>query len=467
MSQKVDPQKLADFSEGIIQNISSDIIPENSVSLSVNLDFDKYMGDATVRKGTQKLGDKLTGECKGIHHFVKSDGSGRLLAAFGSDIYSYESGTWTQRTTTDGSKVRFLTFIDTVLAIDGTTIQASEDGVTWVENGTALDIDNAPDGKVAINWKDRVYMAGDPAHPDRLYFSSLYGVPTDDEISWTDETAGYIDIDPEDGAGGIVGLAKVPGYLLIFKERSIHRWDGRALAPESLIRVGTKSQESHTLGRENLFFWNERGVFITNGGYPEKASIRIRGIIENTNPDFDISCFSDAENVYISVGNIEIEDMEFNNLVLVFNIEMQVWTTYKFDHKVKFLTRYIDGKEKVVYGDDDGQVWVLNQGNNDDGNSIDYHLMTQEIDFGHRANQKDMNKFIVFNRGIRNATLFGKKENGGFQNFGFINKDIAIINKHMNGRYFKFRISGTSESDVQIKGLELSEISISYGNQER
>jgi len=51
---------------------------------------------------------------------------------------------------TASAKVRFLTYLDTVLAIDGTLAKTSADGTAWVTTGGNLDIDNCQKGKFAI-----------------------------------------------------------------------------------------------------------------------------------------------------------------------------------------------------------------------------------------------------------------------------------------------------------------------------
>jgi hypothetical protein len=80
-----------------------------------------------------------------------------------------------------------------------------------------------PLGKVEIEWKDRVYTAGVASAPDILYYSSIAD-PDARTVAWvsdgTDSGAGDIAIEQEDGGGGVTALEKVPGYLLIFKERT-------------------------------------------------------------------------------------------------------------------------------------------------------------------------------------------------------------------------------------------------------
>ncbi len=462
---KLDPFKLVDLSEGILQGVANTIVPRNSVYLGVNLVFDKKIGYALVRDGSEKIGDALTGSCNGVFNFLKTDGTSKLLSAFGTNIYSLETATWTSRTTIANSSVRFMTFADTVLALDGTNKKTSANGTAWVTTGGNLDVGNMPLGKYAINFMDRVYISGVSGNLDRLSFSSLYGVPDDGSISWTDDTAGYLDVDPEDGAGGIVGLGKVPGYMLIFKKRSLHRWDGKSLYPESLINIGTQSQESFTLARETIFFWNERGVYETNGGYPRKVSGRIQDIIDAVSSSHDVSAWSDSDKVYFTIGDIEIDGLSLKNCIISFNLETQTWELYSYRNDFTALGTYIDGTEKLVAGDDSGQTWILFSGSDDDGDDIGYHLQFQNLEIGHRSRIKDVAQIVVFSRYLRNGTLYGRSENKDFKTLGNIKENIQIINNDLSGRYLDFRISGTGKSEEELQGIELTELNINLSQE--
>lgn len=452
---KIEPYLISDVSEGILQGVGSSITPKNSVYLAVNLVFHKKLGYAVVRDGRESLGDNVKSSCNGLHHFIKTNGDKALLGAFSTNLYSLETGTWTSRTTMENSAVRFLTFADTVLALDGTNKKSSENGTSWVTTGGNLDIDNMPLGKYALNWQDKVYIAGVSDNPDRLYFSSIYDSGS---ISWADN--GYMDIDPEDGAGGIVGLAKVPGYFLIFKERSLHRWNGKTLFPESLINVGTESQESMTLARESLYFWNERGVFQTNGGYPKKISRRIQDIIDEVNTS--VYAWSDSEMVYFSIGDITLDGLSLENCMIVFHIDTQTWTLFSYGSNIVRMHKYIDGTEKIIAGDDAGQVWILNQGNEE----IEYYLQTQNIESGYRSRIKDISQVVVFTRNIKTGTLSVKSEEQDYTVLGNIDEDVSIINNDISGKYLDFRISGIGKSSIEIKGLELSELSINSSKEQ-
>jgi hypothetical protein len=450
---KQNPVYLRDTSEGIIQKIDSSLLPSNSVYMGVNMLFDSYIGRATLRAGITKLGDDLTGSCKGLYQFILSSGTKKLLSVFDENIYSLETTTWTNRTAMTGD-VRFVTYLDTVAAINGTTCKSSANGTTWVTTGGNLDVGNMPNGQYILEWKDKVYVAGVNSNLDRLYFSSL---PIDGAISWTDDTAGYIDIEPEEGAGPIVGLAKVPGYLLMFKNRSIKRWNGQSTFPESLINIGTTSQEAIVSGRESVFFWNERGVYETTGGYPRKISRRIQDIIDAVSSSYDVSGWSDKDNIYFSIGDITIDDVDYDNCVIVYNIDTQSWTTFSFPKNFVRLAEYVDDKDELIAGDATGNVWTLFDGTTDDGEDINWMLQYQEQEIDHRSRYKELSKFVVFTEKVNNATLYIRSEDKDFEAMGKINNKVEVITNDIRGRYFTPKISGTGRSG-EVIGLEITEV---------
>ncbi len=213
---------------GMVSNVNKNLTPQDSVAVGLNVDFDQELGSAVTRLGTGIVGSQLVDNMSvlGLHDFRDANGSNHALlaainAAGGATSVVYKVGTGTIRTgLTASKKMRFVTFLDSVLMINGADAEASYDGSTVITTGGAFDLANIPGSntcELCIEWLDRVYVAGDSTEPDRLYYSST---PSAGAVSWTSGN-GYVDIEPEDGGGSITGIGKVPGYLLIFKERAL------------------------------------------------------------------------------------------------------------------------------------------------------------------------------------------------------------------------------------------------------
>jgi len=316
-------------------------------------------------------------------------------------------------------------------------------------------------------WQDKIFTAGVSGNVDRLYFSSG---PTGGAVSWTVGN-GYIDIEPEEGSGSITALNKVPGYLLIFKERSLKRWDGSSTYPESLITIGTPSQEAVVQTKQSCYYFNKRGIYETTGGYPRKISRRIQEIIDAIPSSYysSVSGWGDGERVYFSIGDITWRDLTLNNVVIMYSIDSQIWSVLTFPTEFKRWANFVDanGDEIIMTGDNDGNVWKVFDTNA--ATDIDWLIQYQVQEFGSRGRTKSIAKIVTFTEHVRNGKLSVRvNENGDFQPFGknpAISKEVQEILGNVNGRYFEARIQGRGRQ-AEIIGIDFPEIDVNlnYGN---
>ncbi|MDD5065229.1 MAG: hypothetical protein PHQ35_10795 [Phycisphaerae bacterium] len=593
---KIDTVSIRDLSDGIIQKVGDELAPAKAVNFAQNLRFDKVLGRAVVRAGTALVGAQIANDYSilGLHQFILSSGTKYFLAVIDGAAHGHinrlETGTWTEKTPvmTAATKVRFLTYLDTCVALNGTVKFASEDGSSWVSadeatptactaalvvtgtgnvdagvhsykityinavgeteggavsnsvtndgsnkqnsltsipvgsasctsrkiyrnlaggsiyyylatvadnstttytdniadatilaagiicptsdtTGSNLDIGNFPLGKFAIEWNDRVYTAGLTAYPDRLYYTST---PTNYIVSWTGAGSGYIDVEPYEGQGTITALAKVPGYILIFKERVLKRWNGRSTYPDDLCKLGTNSHESVVLGKRTAYYFSSGyaesvGFYETNGEETRKISRPIQEIVEaiaSANYD-DIAGFSDGESIMWSIGDITWDTVAYTNAVVMYHIDTRTWTLLTFPSEYKVFSQYISGTDLyITAGDDDGQVIQLFTGTTDNitGSSsiaISYSLQYHPMDLGSRSLMKELTKIIPHTEDLTSAGFsyrIDKKTGCGFTSFGTVSDNY---NNEFNGRIaghaFEFRYSGSTSVGGEIIGFDL------------
>lgn len=472
---KIDEQRIRDVSEGIIQAVDEGVVPQNSVYLAANFLFDKKLGRAVMRGGSSMLGSQIADgkECIGLYSHITTAGVKVPLAVFNdatdtnADIYGYTSA-WAKvkENITAGARVRFETFLDTTVAVNGAEAMATADGTSWITTGGNLDVGNMPTATLVKEWQDKLYAAGDPSYPDRLYFSST---PVVGAISWTSGN-GYIDIEPEEGAGAISALAKVPGYFLVFKKRSLKRWDGASTYPESLMKIGTVSQEAVVETRQSCFFFNKLGIFETTGGYPRKVSRRIQDIIYAIPSSYygKVSGWGDNDNVYFSIGDITISGTTIKNCVAVYNIDSQSCALLSFPNEFKRWGNYVDANddEIIMAGDDDGNVWKLFDGSTDDaGAMIKWMIQFHAQEFGSRGRYKDISKAVVYTKNAAGTISCRVDEAVDFAPLKTaIKNPVQELTEHLNGRYFEFRLQGQGRG-TEIIGIDFPEIDVSlnYG----
>lgn len=468
-----------DFSRGTVRTMQNSVVPKNSFKLGLNLDSDKETGSLISRLGTNIVGVQAVdaATCLGLAYFRDTVGTNHTLFGVFSDgvnndIYDMSDGSKSLEDDTDGLKTRFCTFLDSIVRVNGTDACKSFNGATWDTAGGAFDEANMPVGSVVLEWKDRIYTAGVSTDPNVLYYSSIAD-PDARTISWT-EGNGQVEVEQEDGGGAITALEKVPGYLLVFKERSLKRWDGNSTYPEDLIGTGAAAQEAVCRGRGTVIFANQEGVWITNGNYPEMISEPIQDLWDAI-PAASISsiaAYCDERYAYIYAGDITLGDNSYSNILFRFNLKkylssgVESWDIYSYYNEFTCFAWYISSSAKVIIaGDKDGQAIQLNTGNTDYPSvPITYSLETQDIEFGTRGNLKEISALNVFTENITLGQMLYRKNSNrdvDWQSIQPISSPIQEIEHKLKGNWFNFKITGISDSgQVKILGFEFPSESI-------
>jgi len=460
-----------DWSRANVRTVQSSIVPQNSAKLALNLDSDSEVGSLVSRKGTNIIGTQAVDNatCYGIHYHRDTIATNHILFGVFSDgtnndIYDMSDGSKSLEDDTKTLKTRFCTYLNSTVRVNGTDAAKSYNGSAWVTSGGAFDEDNMPLGTVVIEWKDQVYTAGVSSTPNVLYYSGVAD-PDARTVSWTTDN-GQIEIEQEDGGGDITALEKVPGYLLIFKERSLKRWDGNSTYPEDLVHIGTPSQEAVCRGRGMVFFANEKGVWLTNGGYPKRISKPIQDLWDNISDYTAIASYCDEQNAYFYVGDVTLNLNTYTNIMFKWNLDSNTWDVYSYYHDFTCFTNYIGTTEVIAAGDKDGQAIQLNYGNTDySGQPITWSLETQEIDFGIRGRLKELSALNFFSQNIRTGQAMyraNSDQDKDWKSLGNITNDVEEIDKFKaRGNWFQLKFTGTAiTGQVKIQGFEFPENSI-------
>lgn len=479
MAKNTQPATLRDWSRGAIRTVQSLVCPQNSYKTGINLDSTQEIGSLVSRKGTNIVGVQAVDEatCYGLHYHRDNIATNhKLFGVFSdgsnNDIYDMTDGSKSLEDDTKEIKTRFCTYLNSTVRVNGTDPVKSYNGSAWVSSGGSFDEASMPLGTVVAEWRDRVYTAGVAASPSIIYYSTVAD-PDTRTISWTvtaddPDSAGQIEIEQEDNGGVITALEKVPGYLLIFKERSMKRWDGASAYPEDLISVGAPSQEAVCRGREMVFIANQQGFWVSNGGYPVKISKPIQDLwdaIPAANLD-NIATACDETDVYVYVGDITLNQNTFSNICFKYNIDAQSWNIYSYYGDFTCFTWYISSSEKIIIGGDkDGQAIQINTGNTDyPSKPISYSLETQDIEFGAQGRYKEVSELVVFTRNVRTGKIFyraNSEQDKDWKSIGNITNDVENREFKAKGNWFNFKITGTTNTgQIKIQGITFPENSI-------
>ena len=350
------------------------------------------------------------------------------------------------------------------LTSGGTAVDITDTGTGThtFEFWDTYDLVNFPSGaKYAVEFRDRIYVAGDSNNPDRVDISGVAD-STNRVVSWTDDNR-FILFEQEDGGGGITGLAKVPNYLLVFKKRTLKRYDGSSAYPEDMINQGAPSQEAITVSDGVCYWVNENGMWASTGGRPKKIStFSVDNIIQSCSAANlqNVALGTDEEHIYASFASVTISGETYTNVVIKYNIFQNTFDIRQYPTLQRVFTRYVDTSDNVftIFGDDDGTVLKLDTGSTDNGIAITYSLVTQDYNFGLRMYIKSIKRFGVISENAIDAKILWRNtsSNKDWNDAGTIKSDVQDINEvALRGNFFNFKITNSISSGRAIlKGIE-------------
>jgi hypothetical protein len=358
MANKLPPYNWRDMRAGRISKdaVSNFIIPENSVSNSLNVNFDDVIGSAKVRAGTVLLGDTVAADNTplGLYSFVGTSGTPKLLVAVFSNgtagtIYYYDTA-WNTASTFTGLDP---TAINNFAVLGGSVfITNSVDGMQDSTDADTWGVDNSISGvypSVIFRYAGRMLCAGDPGNPDRVYFSSIIDPTSSPFITW-DTVNDWIDINPDDG-GFVTGFSETSTFILIFKNTGFYRMDSvsRAVDPENIFNIGAPSQQAITLCQGVTYYFSGQDIRRTNGGFPDQISrLGVQDFIDAIpNTEWSNVCAgTDGLNVYFSIGDVTLNQnkdnqRDYTNVVLKFSPRDQNWSVHSYATRIKFFAPYV------------------------------------------------------------------------------------------------------------------------------
>ena len=292
-------------------------------------------------------------------------------------------------------------------------------------------------------------------------------------MSWSASGSGSLQVEQEDGGGTLQALNKVPGYLLIYKQRSLKRWNFDSSFPEDLVNIGTQSHKSVVRVRgKNYFFYGPNGFYETQGGYPKFISRPIQRIIEGISSSFyaNVNGWSDNDNIYWSIGDITINfdrgyTETYSNVVVRYTIDTEQWAPLQYAAEFRAMNQYISGNDTlIVGGDTDGQVLQLNTGNSDYGSvAIKYILQSPEFDFKAREKRKTVSEKVYVHSDITSgATLQSRLDYGNWQSIGSLKDIVSEVQiKAMTAKVFEFRIvDSITGEQVKLRGMDFPTVDV-------
>jgi len=411
--EKIPGPNLVDFKKGIISpnKVSTFLVPDNSASKAVNVDFDVRMGSVLPRKGAVQLVGGL-GVSHGTGTFINSSGVINIaLIAINDKIKVWNGVSLVDASITinANNRVRYANLGDSVFFVNGIGMFASIDGIAWSQSNcitTAFPT-------LIMRSKQHMVCAGDATLPDRIFFSSVINPTASPFITWNttvfaSSAGGWIDINPDDG-DNITALQETSDTILVFKRNSVYRVDtiSKSIASTNIYNAGAVSQEATTRCRGMVYFYTGKEIMRTDGGYPEQISrISVQPYLDAIGDSSVVNMWSDYSTVYVSIGDVVVSGQLHKNVVLKFSTLDESWTTYEYP---RFLKGFVTYKDELVGGASvvlDGSLVKVQSGYTDFGADVPFNFETQNVLLGNLHQKSITDRVVIVSRYASSTTVY-------------------------------------------------------------
>lgn len=269
---------------------------------------------------------------------------------------------------------------------------------------------------MAVFGLSRIFAAGDPDNPSRLYYSDI-GTNVGNFNIGLDSNAGFVDVFKNDGYE-IKAILPFQGGIVVWKDNAIYKFtfvtasgDFNGDGVEETVSLpqleeitrsfGGVSQRSTKHVENDIIFAAKKDgrlAFYSLGNQENYAgsvlrtnelSIKVQEKLEDVNVDYlQYSAAFYYNNIYGCA--VATSGSSKNNRVWCLDTRFGAWTYWEgFNPSVFLIYNASDGTQKLYFGQEDGGdvVQAFTSSRNDDGTSIDVRFSTKAF------NQKQFHRF--------------------------------------------------------------------------
>lgn len=495
MAEKLEHYLLADLSGGVNQSISRLLMAENESSKIQNGSLEK-VGSLTKVKGyvqrgaTVNDGYKILGYCDA---FKPSDGTQKQIVvcagASEADAYTYNSTTdvWNANglSLSAGSKAEFESFLDGFFMVNFTEATRFNDLTSWY---TTTNVTGAARARYVKQYLSRLYLgyvvSGGTTYPSRVTYSDLPETAAM-TIAWND-AENYFDVDADDG-DVIKGLTTNGNRLLIFKEKSLYRYDTNTLykvwgCPGTVSQRSVKDIEGWTL------YWHSTGLWGYNGETSKLLSRRVQDLVEgvSTTQLADICAVTKGDHYYVYLGDIENsrKGLSISKCLLDYDIAKNAFAWWSLENVPTVFGVYRDNRTTVTYDDPtitydsaetaynglvaaeqrtyfgtvDGDVFEFDKGKKFNLTDIEFVVETRDLYLNLPSYYKLLQKVQILVDGGQGIIVQFKMDDGDWKTLGRVDKTQSelIFPDASRCKRVKFRLMEMSGGDqFAFEGLDL------------
>ncbi len=468
---------------GIDQSAQEGAIEPGSSPDACNMDTAD--GSLAVARGYVKhIAAAVPGE-KPIRKLLHWQGlvSERFLAIAGNDVYAYvitdEAPAWTLLFSYPET-VKGLRFdacetqigsADYLLLACGEHAIVKWDGINAMQAfGSEAKLSNISVNFLAMHY-GRLFSAGDPAHPCRLYWSQAPGDERTIESWAVDEASentggGHVEVGDTSG-DPITGLCALSNQLLIFKRRSVYRLLGDRPGNFRVYRVYAEVEQMQNTARVlygDVPYWmTGAGLYYFDGqtALRSRSARRIRGFLEGAS--FTNCRAAKLGEKLIFTAYEQSRDQSgagaartADNALIVYDTARQAYMLRRgftvSDICAHDGTLYLINEARTVYRFDEGPDY--------DGAPIDAYWHTPLTDLGSKPGIKCLQEMYIRGAGESAGEgavlLLDARIGRNLHNYRCLmperEEDVLEIPLRNEGRTFAFRFSNEAGSRFRILG---------------
>lgn len=306
--------------------------------------------------------------------------TGRLLVTNGaSGVLEYD-GTSLRRLQADYRTAQARQYVGALadaLGLDANTVAV---------NPTAILSRHVPQGAFIAQHQTRLFVAGDPSFPFVVRWSAPGGLNN----VWP---LAYEDMIRDQEGDGIVGMAGLDERLIVFTPTALHE----AIGPDqngrysfaALTRgIGFVAHQAVCViagadGPSRLAGISSDGIYAWAGGEPVPILDRWDRILEGgVNVDrlrFAVACA--APQASLALFAVPSRGSKTNDRVLVLDTMRGRWWVWSAPFGVSAMATDFDsdGRERILFGTNDGFLMTLADAETDDGEAINAHAITLPV----------------------------------------------------------------------------------------
>lgn len=438
--------------------------------------IDTTDGNLSVAKGYEKFIDTPipgNGAIKRLHIW-RDLVTARYIVIAGDNVYAYVdtdgNPAWTKIYTYDDLEHgNYWDFLETkigntdyLIIANGEKQLIKWDGDTSHQAtvfGASEKQSNVPVNFLAMHYS-RLFAAGDPDHPSRLYWSCVPGAIDSTTYTiedWqsvdesTDKSGGHVEVGDTSG-DPIMSLCALSNQLVIFKRNSIYRLLGDRPSNFRIVKVNGDVEETVD---SSIAFYGDRPFWMTKAGmyyYDGQSSQKMFNArnIKDFLETVTLQQCKGAENRDKLYFTCREKDQTIDNAIIVYDI---VRKTYMIRKGFKVIdicahngTLYMINDQRYIYKFESGTSY--------DGVPIQAYWKTPLTDLDAKADIKTLKEMyfrgtgtviLVDSQASKNVTQVRKLMPNDIE-------DVVELNLQNEGRVFKFKFSNEAGSYFSIKG---------------